>query len=376
MMRVKVGDILESKCQTLTNTVNCVGIMGKGIALAFKKRFPEMFADYAARCSRGEVRLGEPYLYKEAGLPWILNFPTKQHWRALASLDDIVKGLEYLEAHYRDWGVESIAVPPLGCGNGELDWRVVGPTLVQHLQKLEIPVELYAPHGTPEKLLQLSFLANEPAWSRPERIALPPVHIQPSWVIVVEALNRIQQAKYHWPTGRIVFQKLVYFLDREKVPTGLQFMKSSFGPWSRDYKLFLTRLLNNGLILEDALPHGAFLVRPGPTFEDARKAYAGDIQKWEHAIQTTVDLFVRMTSRQSEIAATVAFAASELSKTRTSPPSELEVFDYVMEWKKGRKPAWDPREVGDTIRSLSVLGSVKLEGSTNLPLRAEKPLLA
>src|SRR6266487_775348 len=107
---VKIGDILASKAQTLVNTVNCVGIMGKGIALAFKRRYPEMFKDYVRRCDRGEVQLGRPYVYR-ADDHLILNFPTKQHWRAVSRLKDIIAGLEYLEAHSREWGITSLAVP-------------------------------------------------------------------------------------------------------------------------------------------------------------------------------------------------------------------------------------------------------------------------
>src|SRR5438552_8874939 len=102
-MRILIADILQSKAQTLINTVNCVGVMGKGVALEFKQRFPEMFEDYVERCQRGEVKLGRPYIFKRESPPWILNFPTKSHWRAVSRLDDIVKGLAYLERHYREW---------------------------------------------------------------------------------------------------------------------------------------------------------------------------------------------------------------------------------------------------------------------------------
>ena len=81
MISVLSGNLFESKAQTWVNTVNCVGVMGKGVALGFKERFPEMFADYQRRCERGEVRLGRPYLFKQLVGPWIVNFPTKQHWR-------------------------------------------------------------------------------------------------------------------------------------------------------------------------------------------------------------------------------------------------------------------------------------------------------
>ena len=135
MITVRSGDIFKSKAQTLVNTVNCVGVMGKGIALEFKKRFPEMFHDYVARCRRGEMRLGQPYLFKRLVEPWILNFPTKDDWRSLTRLSDIRRGLEFLELHYRSWAIISLAVPPLGCGLGQLEWRVVGPDALPVLKK-------------------------------------------------------------------------------------------------------------------------------------------------------------------------------------------------------------------------------------------------
>jgi O-acetyl-ADP-ribose deacetylase (regulator of RNase III) len=148
MVRVLSGDLFESKAQTLVNTVNCVGVMGKGIALEFKKRFPEMYEDYVARCAAKRVRLGEPYLFRGPMPPWILNFPTKDHWRSVSRLSDILVGLGYLERYCREWGIESLAVPALGCGEGQLEWQVVGPALYDHLSRLRIPVELYTPHGT------------------------------------------------------------------------------------------------------------------------------------------------------------------------------------------------------------------------------------
>ena len=145
MVTVKTGNLFESEAQTLVNAVICVGVMGKGLALEFKKRFPEMFEDYARRCERGEVRLRRPYLYRELLGPWILNFPTKGHWRQVANLQDVSSGFEYLLEHYREWGITSLAVPALGCGHGQLEWRVVGDTLCRYCERMEIPVELYAP---------------------------------------------------------------------------------------------------------------------------------------------------------------------------------------------------------------------------------------
>ena len=151
---VRSGDLLRSPAQTLVNTVNCVGVMGKGIALEFRRAYPAMFDDYAARCAAGEVRLGEPYLWRPARphRHSILNFPTKRHWRARSRLSDIVDGLDWLEAHREEWGIESLAVPALGCQNGGLRWAELGPLLFERLNRLGIPVELYAPlEASPEE---------------------------------------------------------------------------------------------------------------------------------------------------------------------------------------------------------------------------------
>jgi O-acetyl-ADP-ribose deacetylase (regulator of RNase III) len=149
MVEIVTGDIFNSEAQTLVNAVNCAGVMGKGIALAFKRHFPAMFADYAERCKEGRVRLGEPYLYRGESLPWVLNFPTKDHWRSASKLEAIVAGLSYLEAYYHEWGITSLAVPALGCGAGQLEWNVVGPILRDMLGKLDIPVTLFAPAEMP-----------------------------------------------------------------------------------------------------------------------------------------------------------------------------------------------------------------------------------
>src|SRR5215469_16997219 len=136
-------DIFASQAQTLVNAVNCAGVMGKGLALAFKRRFPAMYADYVARCKADQVRLGEPYLFRCDTPPWIVNFPTKQHWRSPSSTEDIMAGLLYLQRHYREWGITALAVPALGCGLGGLDWDEMRPIFETHLARLDIAVELY-----------------------------------------------------------------------------------------------------------------------------------------------------------------------------------------------------------------------------------------
>ena len=144
---IRSGDLFASEMQTLVNAVNTVGVMGGGIALAFKHRFPEMFADYVRRCAAREFKMGEPYVF--AGEPtsdkWVLNFPTIGDDFAGTRIAGIRDGLDYLRRHYREWGITSLAVPALGAGIGGLDWNEVRPVLLDGLSALDIPVELYEP---------------------------------------------------------------------------------------------------------------------------------------------------------------------------------------------------------------------------------------
>lgn len=363
MIKVLIGNILESKAQTLVNTVNCVGVMGKGIALEFKKHFPDMFKDYVDRCARGEVKLGQPYLYKTLALPWILNFPTKDHWRSVANLQDIISGLEYLLKHYKEWGISSLAVPPLGCGHGQLEWRIVAPTLHKYLNKMDIPVELYAPYGTPHQELQPEFLKQssnmpEPQW------------VKPAWVAIVEMLKRIEDQPYHWPTGRTIFQKIVFVATEEGMPTGLIYKKGSYGPFAEGLKKVESSLLNNGLIQEERL--GQMLrVKAGPTFSDAKKAYAENLKKWEPIIRKTVDLFMRINTKQAELIATVLFAMRSIKESGIAGTTERTVFDYVMQWKQQRRPPLKEKEVALTIRNLAARNWINVIASKDLPLLEE-----
>lgn len=368
MVTLTAGDLFNSKAQTLVNTVNCVGVMGKGIALEFKKRFPDMYQDYVKRCERHEVLLGKPYIFKSAGGPWILNFPTKGHWRAVARLEDIVRGLEHLVAHYKEWGITSLAMPPLGCGQGQLEWRVVGPTLNRYLSKMDISVELYAPHGTPDIELQPQFPQHDMSDSTP---ASEPERIMPAWVALVEILHLVESEPYHWPIGRIIFQKIAFVATMEGLPTGLEFRRGSYGPFSEGLKPLTSKLVNNGLILEEKQPFGnMFEVKPGPTFPDSRKSFAKQLNEWKELIQRTAELFLRLNTTESEIVAAVLFAANELRNLQ-SIPEERQVLDTVMQWKIRRKPPLNESEVALAVRNLAALGWLNVKASSNLPLPDE-----
>lgn len=135
-------DIFSSNCQTITNTCNIFGVMGKGLAFDFRQKYPLMFEEYKNLCSQRLFETGKPYiskLYK----PWILNFPTKKHWRDKSDIEDIENGLIYLDKHHQEWGITSLAMPMLGCNLGGLNKEMVLPLLKDHFNNWSILVEIY-----------------------------------------------------------------------------------------------------------------------------------------------------------------------------------------------------------------------------------------
>jgi O-acetyl-ADP-ribose deacetylase (regulator of RNase III) len=161
------GNIFDSPAQVITNTVNCVGVMGKGLALEFKNRFSTLFEDYKQRCDRGQVRPGEPYLWQNDKVQ-ILNFPTKRHWKDDSRPDDIEAGLRYLAAHYQEMGIYTLALPPLGCGNGNLKWEEVRPLVIKHLGSLEdLEVFVYEPMAKADQKNPWDQDDTQPSYPRP-----------------------------------------------------------------------------------------------------------------------------------------------------------------------------------------------------------------
>lgn len=154
------GDIFESPAKVIVNTVNTVGVMGKGIALSFKKRYPEMFERYKSVCEEGLLTTGKLMLFYETDY-WVLLFPTKEHWRNPSRLEYIEAGLKKFVETYAEKGITSIAFPRLGCGNGELNWDDVKPIMEKYLKKLPIPIYIYLgknpdeepEHKTPRKTI-------------------------------------------------------------------------------------------------------------------------------------------------------------------------------------------------------------------------------
>jgi O-acetyl-ADP-ribose deacetylase (regulator of RNase III) len=145
----QIGDIFDAQTHVIVNTVNCRGVMGKGLALAFKQKYPAMFPVYQQECKTGKLRIGRPSLYKQS-TPWILNFPTKDHWKPPSKIEYLEKGLEYFVANYKKAGIKSIAFPKLGAQNGKLSWDEVGPLMAKYLSHLDIDVYIYIAEGDQE----------------------------------------------------------------------------------------------------------------------------------------------------------------------------------------------------------------------------------
>src|ERR1700732_2454003 len=343
MFRALIGDLFASQAQTLVNTVNCVGVMGKGVAERFKERFPPMFDDYKRRTDRKAVHLGEPYLYRDPSGLQIVNFPSKGHWRSPSRISDIERGLDYLAAHATDWGISSLAMPPLGCGNGGLEWSEVGPLIYSKLHWLPIDVEVYAPYGTPKQQLTPEFLA------APSQMILGgkgQKHnpLKPEWVVLMEVLRDLEAQPYANPVGRTIFQKISYVVTEMGVPTGFQFGKGSYGPFSGDVKLALHDFANRNWLHEQQLGR-MIALRIAPPYEKDRNQFKEQIDRYQKKIKKAVDLFSRIKStEQAEQVMTLFYAARQLRQSNHHKElTEQDLQDYILNWKK----SWRTEEKRD-----------------------------
>lgn len=364
MIKVLIGDMFDSRAATLVNTVNCVGVMGKGVAAEFKKRFPQMFEDYAARCAAKQVKPGEPYLYTDMLGTSVINFPTKDHWRSPSRLADVEHGLDRLVAQAGVWELRSLAVPPLGCGNGGLDWEQVGPVMYAKLSQLDIPVEIYAPYGTPQSQLTASFLGQSSNFDGTH--GRTQQKLNPQWLALIEVVFLLQRQPYANPVGRTIFQKIAYLLTEQGVATGFTFRQGSYGPFSAELNDAFKVFANSNLIEEQTLGR-MVAVRAGPAYEGLRTRYADVLEAHQSRISRTVDLFSRIKSTaQAEEVSTVLYAARKLKQEKTRQVSEAELLEFITEWKGH----WNTHEkrsaLLDAIRNLEMLNWVRLTYSEAL----------
>jgi O-acetyl-ADP-ribose deacetylase (regulator of RNase III) len=221
VIRLIQGDLLkQDDVDAVVNTVNCVGVMGKGIALQFKNKWPANFVEYAAACEAGQVRPGRMLIHDSGGLVkpnYIINFPTKEHWRGTSKIEFIQDGLVDLVAQVRRLRIRSIAIPPLGCGNGGLNWNEVRPLIEGAFASLpEVEVHLFEPKGAPEaRSMQVRT-------KRPKMTA--------GRAAIVKVLDTYRALNYG--VSKIEVQKLAYFLQEAGEPLKLAFVKHDFGPYS------------------------------------------------------------------------------------------------------------------------------------------------
>jgi O-acetyl-ADP-ribose deacetylase (regulator of RNase III) len=230
MISLVSGDLLQAHTEAIVNTVNTVGVMGKGIALQVKRAFPQVNALYERAAKKGEVVPGHVLVVPTNRLEnprFIINFPTKRHWRARSRIDDIEAGLRDLVRAVREYGIKSIAIPPLGCGSGGLDWDDVRPRILAALEPLhDVEIRVYAPDGAPEPEAQ------QVGTKRPSLTPLRAGLIQ-----LIE-----QYAMPGYRLGLLEVQKLAYFWERAGSATGLDFVKQQYGPYSEKLNFVLQAL--------------------------------------------------------------------------------------------------------------------------------------
>lgn len=348
-MIVKIGNIFESNAKTIVNTVNCVGVMGKGIALEFKKRYPDMYNEYVSLCESGSVRPGKPYVYTDFYGTSILNFPTKDHWRSPSKLSYIIDGLAWFKDHYAEYNITSIAFPPLGCGNGGLSWEIVGPIMYDSLKDLPIDIEIYAPFGTPNEQLSIAFLEKNLVNSSDDILGSKSMQLNKYWLLILYVVQKLNHDRYSLNVGRTIFQKVCYILTRIGIPTGFNFVESSYGPYAKEVKEAITVLSNANYMTERKLGRMVETII-APSFTLPQNLFTKEeIKLADYAF----DLLSRVKSTdQAEMIATVLFSFDELFKSKQ--PTEQQVYDHVMAWKPHWRDSKDA-EVKSTICDLSSL---------------------
>jgi O-acetyl-ADP-ribose deacetylase (regulator of RNase III) len=220
------GNLLDANVDALVNTVNCVGVMGKGIALQFKRRYPAVFKAYEKACRDDEVQIGKMFVVETEqieGPRFVVNFPTKKHWRSPSKLEYIEAGLDDLKRVIRELGIESIAIPPLGAGNGGLDWTAVEPVIRESLHDLdEVRILIYAPADQPRSIAPSS--------------SLRMTRVRAMLLTLLNDYVHQRQVSEPWEDPRgashLEIQKLMYFANVHDESLKLDFAPGRYGPYS------------------------------------------------------------------------------------------------------------------------------------------------
>lgn len=333
------GDLLTADAEALVNTVNTVGVMGKGVALHFKHAFPENYAAYRRACKAEKVVPGRMFVFEPGQLTGprlIINFPTKRHWKGKARIEDIEAGLADLVAVLRRFEIRSVAIPPLGCGNGGLLWSAVRPLIESALAAVDTRVLLYAPSPVPPI-------------ERPSRSTLPRMTRMRAALLTVFDAYRADPSV---SLTRLVAQKLAYLLQVDGEPLGLEFEKGKYGPYADTLKHVLRDLDGTYIVGYDDSPRTTNIRLEGNAGSRARAFLAGDAAPEEHVerVRRLIDGFESPFGL--ELLTTVHWAVSRedartpaeaLAVVADWTPRKREVFkerDVAIAWERLRSEGW------------------------------------
>lgn len=226
MINFTQGDLLNSDAEAIVNTVNCVGIMGRGIALQFKQMYPANFKAYAAACSAGAVIPGRMFVFETGEMTnpkYVINFPTKKHWRGNSKLEDIESGLAALRDEIVRRGIKSVAIPPLGTGLGGLPWPAVKSRMMDALESLQdVEIVVYEPRVDSDRMARHH--RKEPPKFTPYRAAL------------VQLMDRYVRGLMEPYVTLLEVHKLVYFLQNSGLNMRLKFVKGHYGPYAENLR--------------------------------------------------------------------------------------------------------------------------------------------
>ncbi|WP_080874435.1 type II toxin-antitoxin system antitoxin DNA ADP-ribosyl glycohydrolase DarG [Oceanobacillus timonensis] len=231
MIEYKKGNLLEDTSEALVNTVNTVGVMGKGIALQFKQGFPDVFREYARACRNNEIKTGQMHVVPNRtldgiGPKYIINFPTKQHWKEKSKMHYITEGLQDLVKVIDEYNIQSIAIPPLGCGNGGLSWDKVKALIEETFANSSVTVHVYEPAGSPKP-------ADMKVGTKKPRMTT-------SRALLLASLDNYKGTGYR--LSLLEVQKIAYFLQESGEPLKLNFEKNKYGPYAENLNFVLQRL--------------------------------------------------------------------------------------------------------------------------------------
>lgn len=338
MIRYTTGDILKADAEGLVNTVNCVGVMGRGIALQFKRQFPANFKAYAVACERKEVRPGRMFVFDTGELTfprYIINFPTKRHWRGKSRIEDIESGLAALSEEIRKRGIRSVAIPPLGSGLGGLDWSEVKPLIETAFSDLaQVDIQVFEPHAQ-ESDERVNRSSNVPAMTA-GRAAL------------VALMRRYLAALLDPSISLLEVHKLMYFLQEAGEPLRLRYVKAPYGPYAENLRHVLQSVEGHlicGYADGGDTPDKPLALVPG-AMEEAERYLAAHVATHERLDRTTALVEGFETPYGLELLATVHWVV-----TKEFAQSANEIGSRVHNWNP-RKRQFTPEQISGAAARL------------------------